>query len=69
MNEADERYSTAEEAIIDAFFLLAGTIGCVIGILHKWILEDFASPPEEIALILAKMIFWGSVSLFGSAGE
>ncbi|WP_026517205.1 TetR/AcrR family transcriptional regulator [Butyrivibrio sp. MC2021] len=41
-------------------FLIAGTIGCAIGILHKWILENYKTPPSEVALILAK-IFLGGV--------
>ncbi|SEL26330.1 MULTISPECIES: TetR/AcrR family transcriptional regulator [unclassified Butyrivibrio] len=50
----------AESASRDNFsYLIAGTIGITIGILHKWIAEDFASPAENIADIMTKMFLGG----------
>jgi AcrR family transcriptional regulator len=48
-DSSDEQYS----------FMIAGIIGCVIGILHKWTAEDFAAPPEDIADYLTRIFLNG----------
>jgi len=40
-------------------YYIAGAIGCTIGVLHKWIAEDFASPAEDIADILSRIFLAG----------
>ncbi|SEQ48552.1 MULTISPECIES: TetR/AcrR family transcriptional regulator [Butyrivibrio] len=40
-------------------FLIAGTIGFTIGILHKWTAENFESPAEDVADILAQTFLKG----------
>ncbi len=40
-------------------FYIAGAIGSTIGILHKWSAENFSSPAEEIADILATIFMSG----------
>lgn len=40
-------------------YLIAGTIGSTIGILHKWIAEDFDTPAEKIAEILTTIFLNG----------
>ena len=40
-------------------YLIAGAIGNIIGVLHKWTAEDFASPAERIADIMTKMFLGG----------
>ncbi len=55
--------STTNNVLIDSerySYLIAATIGCNIGVLHKWVSEDYASPAEEIAEILT-LIFLGGV--------
>ncbi len=46
-------------------YMIAGTIGSTIGILHKWIAEDFASPPENIANILTTIFLNGVLPFIG----
>ena len=36
-------------------YVIAGAIGCTIGILHKWTAEDFKTPAEDVAEIQAKI--------------
>ncbi len=40
-------------------FLIAGTIGFAIGVLHKWTAENFASPAETVADVLAQAFLNG----------
>ncbi|WP_026525264.1 TetR/AcrR family transcriptional regulator [Butyrivibrio sp. MB2005] len=40
-------------------YMIAGTIGATIGVLHKWTAEDFASPAENIADILTTIFLNG----------
>ena len=40
-------------------YLIAGMIGTTIGILHKWISDDFSQPSEEIADILTQVFLTG----------
>ena len=42
-----------------ASFLIAGSIGATIGILHKWIAEDFKSSSDEVAEILTNLFISG----------
>ncbi len=42
-----------------ASYYIAGAIGSTIGVLHKWIAEEYASPAEEIADILARIFLTG----------
>ncbi len=44
----------------DAFsFYIAGAIGSTIGILHKWIAENFRSDPRDIAEIMSRIFMSG----------
>ncbi|MBO6162072.1 MAG: TetR/AcrR family transcriptional regulator [Eubacterium sp.] len=40
-------------------YMIASAIGSTIGVLHKWIADDFATPAEEIAEILSKVFMAG----------
>ena len=40
-------------------YLIAGVIGTTIGILHKWISEDFKESPDALADILAQIFITG----------
>jgi AcrR family transcriptional regulator len=40
-------------------YLIAGMIGTTIGILHKWISEDFSESPDTLADILAQIFITG----------
>ena len=40
-------------------FLIAGMIGTTIGILHKWISDDFSEPAEKISDILTQIFLAG----------
>ena len=40
-------------------FYIAGAIGSTIGILHKWIAEDFTSPAEKVADIMSQIFLSG----------
>ncbi len=40
-------------------YFIAGAIGSTIGVLHKWIAEDFSSPAEDIANILSRIFLSG----------
>ena len=40
-------------------YLIAGTIGSTLGVLHKWTAEDFLTPAEDIAEILSKIFLSG----------
>ncbi|MCR5451490.1 MAG: TetR/AcrR family transcriptional regulator [Lachnospiraceae bacterium] len=41
-------------------FIIAGIIGSTIGILHKWISEDFSTPSEGVAEILTGYFLRGA---------
>ena len=47
-------------------YLIASSIGCTIGILHKWTAEDFATPADEIADILSKIFVSGILPYLGT---
>lgn len=54
--------SSKENSEKDEFaYLIAGTIGLALGVLHKWIAEDFKSSPKYVADILAKMFMNGAI--------
>lgn len=40
-------------------YMIAGAIGVTIGILHKWIAEEFRTPAEEIAEFLSSIFMSG----------
>ena len=40
-------------------YFIAGSIGGTIGVLHKWIAEDFRTPSEEVAEILNQLFMSG----------
>lgn len=46
-------------------YFVAGIIGSTIGILHKWIAEDFESSAEIIADILATILLNGALPFMG----
>lgn len=48
-------------------YYVAGAIGSTLGVLHKWIAEDFASPAEDIAGILAQIFVLGILPNLNSA--
>ena len=47
-------------------YLIASSIGCTIGVLHKWTAEDFATPADEIADILSKIFVSGILPYLGT---
>lgn len=59
-------FSTAHDVSrMQYSFMIAGTIGSTIGILHKWIAEDFESPAEQIADILSIIFLNGMLPFMG----
>ena len=40
-------------------YYIAATIGCSLGVLHKWVSENYASPAEYVADILATIFLDG----------
>ena len=50
-------------------YFVAGAIGSTLGVLHKWIAEDFASPAEEIADILARIFVSGILPYLNTAAS
>ena len=46
-------------------YLIAGTIGSNIGVLHKWTAEDFATPAEDVANILSTIFVSGILPHLG----
>ncbi|MCR5778080.1 MAG: TetR family transcriptional regulator C-terminal domain-containing protein, partial [Lachnospiraceae bacterium] len=40
-------------------YLIACTIGSTIGVLHKWIAEDFRTPADTVADLLAQVFITG----------
>ena len=60
-------FNTATDVSREQYsYLIAGVIGSTIGILHKWIAEDFASPAESIADILAMIFLNGVLPFMGN---
>ena len=60
-------FNTATDVSREQYsYLIAGVIGSTIGILHKWIAEDFASPAESIADILATIFLNGVLPFMGN---
>ena len=47
-------------------YLIAGTIGSTIGILHKWISEDFSSDKDKVADVLTTIFLNGVLPFMGS---
>ena len=43
----------------DFSYLIAGMIGTTIGVLHKWISEDFSEPAEKLSDILTQIFITG----------
>ena len=46
-------------------YMIAGIIGCTIGILHKWTAEEFAASPESIAEMLTNIFLNGVLPFMG----
>lgn len=44
-------------------YMIASSIGCTIGVLHKWAAEDFQLPTEEVAEILTQIFMKGMLPL------
>ena len=53
--------TSADRRVSDEKFsyLIAGMIGTTIGILHKWISDDFTEPSEKIAGVLTQIFLAG----------
>ena len=52
--------TTIDDSRKNAFsYYIAASIGSTIGILHKWIAEDYATPAENVAGILAQIFLTG----------
>lgn len=49
----------SEQKYVEFSYYIAGSIGCTIGVLHKWIAEDFTTPAESIADILSQIFLTG----------
>ena len=46
-------------------YMIAGTIGTVLGVLHKWILENFEPSADEIADVLSTIFLNGVLPFIG----
>ncbi len=42
-------------------YMIASAIGSTIGVLHKWIVEDFRTPVEDVADILTRIFMAGTL--------
>jgi AcrR family transcriptional regulator len=49
-------------------YMIAGAIGCTIGVLHKWIQADFRVPTEVISDVLAEAFLSGIVPFISRQG-
>ncbi len=54
----------AEEAERAFSYAVAYSIGGVVGILHKWAMDEFDRPPKEIAKILTDVFLGGTLQYF-----
>ena len=48
-------------------FYIAGSIGCTIGVLHKWTAEAFKTPAEKVADILSQIFITGVLPYLSSS--
>lgn len=48
-------------------YFVAGAIGSTLGVLHKWTAEEFASPAEDVADILAQIFISGILPYLNTA--
>ncbi len=66
VTEVSDHSAEADVSRQQYSYLIAGIIGSTIGILHKWIAEDFSSPAEEIAGILTTIFLNGILPFMGT---
>ncbi len=62
--EGKESTAEAEEAERAFSYAVAYSIGGVVGILHKWAMDEFDRPPKEIAKILTDVFLGGTLQYF-----
>ena len=68
VTEVTETTITTRQTQTAFSYMIAGAIGSTIGILHKWTAEDFATPAETIADLLAR-IFISGILPYLNSGE
>ena len=54
-----ENKSPAPQSMQRFKFFVASTIGCTLGVLHKWTSEKLSTPAEEVADIMAQVFISG----------
>ena len=59
VSEVTETSIVTRQAHTNFSYMIAGAIGATIGILHKWTAEDFLTPAETIADLLAQIFISG----------
>lgn len=59
MKDVMQDSSPSEHSKEEVSYIIACTIGGIIGVLHKWIREKFETPQEVIAEILTKVFMAG----------
>lgn len=50
---------TSHYKTMEFSYMIASAIGSTIGVLHKWIADDFTTPAEDIAELLSKVFLSG----------
>ncbi|MCR5101980.1 MAG: TetR/AcrR family transcriptional regulator [Butyrivibrio sp.] len=54
VTETGKKGDVSEESREHFTFMIAGTIGFIVGVLHKWTAENFASPAEKVADVMTE---------------
>ena len=59
VSEVTSASISGQQARSEFSYLIAGAIGCTLGVLHKWIAEDYRTPAEDVADILSRIFLSG----------
>ena len=59
VSEVTSASISGQQARSEFSYLIAGEIGCTLGVLHKWIAEDYRTPAEDVADILSRIFLSG----------
>ena len=59
VSEVTSASISGQQARSEFSYLIAGVIGCTLGVLHKWIAEDYKTPAEDVADILSRIFLSG----------
>lgn len=68
-NFSNSSVASGETDPLSSSYFVAGAIGSTLGVLHKWTAEEFASPAENIADIVAQIFISGILPYLHTAGR